>query len=94
MSISRRNFVMGTTALALAAPATVGRAQSDAIKFASILDLSGGLDIYGAPMAETTKLAIEDINAAGGLLGAHRGSPKPLSPRADPVPDARSRDRC
>jgi len=60
---------MGTTALALAAPATVGRAQSDAIKFASILDLSGGLDIYGAPMAETTKLAIEDINAAGGLLG-------------------------
>lgn len=69
MSISRRNFVMGTTALALAAPATVGRAQSDAIKFASILDLSGGLDIYGAPMAETTKLAIEDINAGGGLLG-------------------------
>ncbi len=69
MSISRRNFVMGTTALALAAPATVGRAQSDAIKFASILDLSGGLDIYGAPMAETTKMAIEDINAAGGLLG-------------------------
>ncbi|MGB1389102.1 MAG: transporter substrate-binding protein [Paracoccaceae bacterium] len=60
---------MGTTALALAAPATVGRAQSDAIKFASILDLSGGLDIYGAPMAETTKMAIEDINAAGGLLG-------------------------
>ena len=69
MTISRRNFVMGTTALALAAPATIGRAQTDAIKFASILDLSGGLDIYGAPMAETTKLAIEDINAAGGLLG-------------------------
>src|SRR6056297_4092986 len=69
MSISRRRFVMGTTALALAAPATIGRAQSDAIKFASILDLSGGLDIYGAPMAETTRLAIEDINAAGGLLG-------------------------
>ncbi|MEX0280299.1 MAG: transporter substrate-binding protein [Arenibacterium sp.] len=69
MSFSRRSFVMGSTALAVAAPATIGRAQSDAIKFASILDLSGGLDIYGAPMAETTKLAIEDINAAGGLLG-------------------------
>ncbi len=69
MRLSRRHFVMGTTAMTLAAPATVGRAQSDAIKFASILDLSGGLDIYGAPMAETTKLAIEDINAAGGLLG-------------------------
>ncbi|MCR9127175.1 MAG: transporter substrate-binding protein [Rhodobacteraceae bacterium] len=69
MSFSRRQFVIGSSALALAAPATVGRAQSDAIKFASILDLSGGLDIYGAPMAETTKLAIEDINATGGLLG-------------------------
>jgi branched-chain amino acid transport system substrate-binding protein len=60
---------VGTSALALTAPATIGRAQSDNIVFASILDLSGGLDIYGAPMAETTKLAIEDINAGGGLLG-------------------------
>ena len=69
MTLSRRDFVMGTSALALTAPATIARAQSDNINFASILDLSGGLDIYGAPMAETTKLAIEDINAAGGLLG-------------------------
>ena len=69
MALSRRQFVIGSSALALAAPATIARAQSDSIKFASILDLSGGLDIYGAPMAETTKMAIEDINAAGGLLG-------------------------
>lgn len=69
MTFSRRHFLLGTGALALAAPATIARAQSDKIKFASILDLSGGLDIYGAPMAETTKLVIEDINAAGGLLG-------------------------
>ena len=69
MTLSRRDFVMGTSALALTAPSTIARAQSDNINFASILDLSGGLDIYGAPMAETTKLAIEDINAAGGLLG-------------------------
>jgi urea transport system substrate-binding protein len=69
MSLSRRHFVMGTSALALMAPATIGRAQTDAIRFASILDMSGGLDIYGAPMVETTRMAIEDINAAGGLLG-------------------------
>ncbi|MBU2360327.1 MAG: transporter substrate-binding protein [Alphaproteobacteria bacterium] len=69
MTLSRRQFVIGSSALALAAPATIARAQSDNIKFAAILDLSGGLDIYGAPMAETTKLAIDDINAAGGLLG-------------------------
>ena len=73
MTISRRQFVVGTSALALSAPATIARAQSDNIKFASILDLSGGLDIYGAPMAETTKLAIEDINAAGWSAGAREG---------------------
>lgn len=69
MKLSRRHFVMGSSALALAAPATIARAQSDNIIFASILDLSGGLDIYGAPMAETTRMAIDEINAAGGLLG-------------------------
>jgi urea transport system substrate-binding protein len=70
MSISRRNFLIGTSAFALATPAILRRARAaDKILFASILDLSGGLDIYGAPMAEATKLAIEDINAAGGLLG-------------------------
>jgi hypothetical protein len=46
MRVSRRSFVMGSTALALSAPATIGRAQSDAIKFASILyaicDAGGG----------------------------------------------------
>ena len=70
MSISRRHFVMGTTAMALAAPATIGRAQTDAIRFASILDLSGGLDIYGAPMAETTKLAIEKHRSDQLLFGS------------------------
>ncbi|MGA1208627.1 MAG: transporter substrate-binding protein, partial [Gemmobacter sp.] len=70
MAFSRRQFIAGTSAFALATPALVGRAlANDNIIFASILDLSGGLDIYGAPMAETTKMAIDDINAAGGLLG-------------------------
>ena len=69
MPFSRRQFLVGTTAIALASPPVIGRAQSDNIVFASILDLSGGLDIYGAPMAETTKMAVDDINAAGGLLG-------------------------
>ncbi|MFN6976796.1 MAG: ABC transporter substrate-binding protein, partial [Gemmobacter sp.] len=70
MTVSRRTFVLGASALALASPPVIGRAQGTGkIVFASILDLSGGLDIYGAPMAETTKMAIDDINAAGGLLG-------------------------
>jgi branched-chain amino acid transport system substrate-binding protein len=69
MTISRRGFLAGTAGAVLASPALMGRAQDGAIKVASILDLSGGLDIYGAPMAETTKMAVDDINAAGGLLG-------------------------
>lgn len=35
----------------------------------SIHDLSGGLDIYGKPMADCLTLAVEEQNAAGGLLG-------------------------
>ncbi len=69
MTISRRKFLAGTAGVALASPALMGRAQDGAIKIASILDLSGGLDIYGAPMDVTTKMAVADINAAGGLLG-------------------------
>ncbi|MFN3262208.1 MAG: ABC transporter substrate-binding protein [Pikeienuella sp.] len=69
MKLTRRSFVAGASAIALAAPATIGRAQDGKIKFVSILDQSGGLDIYGAPMVETTKMAVDDINAAGGLNG-------------------------
>jgi branched-chain amino acid transport system substrate-binding protein len=70
MTFSRRSFLAGSSALAMSSAPIIGRAQgNDKIIFASILDLSGGLDIYGAPMAETTKMAIDDINDAGGLLG-------------------------
>lgn len=42
---------------------------ADDIVVGSIHDLSGGLDIYGKPMADCMTLAIEELNAAGGLLG-------------------------
>ncbi len=71
MQINRRRFIASTSAAALAAPAIGGRAfaQDGPIKFVSILDQSGGLDIYGKPMVDTTKMAIDEMNAAGGLLG-------------------------
>ena len=72
MSIDRRDFLRGTTAAVavLAAPAIIGRAQAaETIKIAGIVDQSGGLDIYGKPMADTTAMAVDEINAAGGLLG-------------------------
>ena len=72
MTVTRRRFLAGASAsaAALAAPAIIGRAQAaDTIKFVSILDQSGGLDIYGKPMVDTTRMAIDEMNAAGGLLG-------------------------
>ena len=56
MTVTRRRFLAGASAsaAALAAPAIIGRAQAaDTIKFVSILDQSGGLDIYGKPMVDT-----------------------------------------
>ena len=70
MTITRRRFLAGASVAALAGPAIIGRAQAaDTIKLVSILDQSGGLDIYGKPMADATRMAVDEINAAGGLLG-------------------------
>ena len=70
MALSRRNFIAaaGTSGLVLGAPAIV-RSQSGPIKLGSVLDNSGNLDIYGKPMVMATTLAVEELNAAGGLLG-------------------------
>lgn len=69
MTLDRRSFLTGTAAISLAAPGIVGRAMADDITFVSILDQSGGLDIYGKPMVDTTRMAIDEINKAGGLNG-------------------------
>ncbi len=71
MATTRRHFLAGASAVALASPGLIGRAEAaDKIKFVSILDQSGGLDIYGKPMVDATRLAIDEINKAGGLNGA------------------------
>lgn len=73
IKLDRRQFLKSTaaTAAALAAPAIVSSRAfaDDVIKVGSIHDLSGGLDIYGKPMSDAITLAVEEINAAGGLLG-------------------------
>jgi urea transport system substrate-binding protein len=70
MAISRRTFIAasGSAGLIAGAPSIV-RSQSGPIKLGSVLDNSGNLDIYGKPMVMATTLAVEEINAAGGLLG-------------------------
>ena len=74
MRADRRRFLKaaGTTIGALSLAPWVVRdalAQANVIKVAGIHDLSGGLDIYGRPMVDCLTFAVEEINAAGGLLG-------------------------
>ncbi len=42
---------------------------ADPIKLGSLLDTSGNFDAYGKPMDMALDLAIDEINAAGGLVG-------------------------
>jgi branched-chain amino acid transport system substrate-binding protein len=74
MSISRREFLKtaATSSAVLAVgPSLLGSKAfaADDILVGGIHDLSGGLDLYGKPMADALILAAEEINAAGGLLG-------------------------
>ncbi len=50
-------------------PAPAEPVNSEPIRVGSLLDETGPLNIYGTPMADATRLAIESINANGGVLG-------------------------
>ena len=69
MTLNRRRFLQSTAATAAAGMFASSAFAEDAIGVASIHDLSGGLDIYGKPMVDAIMLAVEEANAAGGLLG-------------------------
>ncbi|QDG94787.1 transporter substrate-binding protein (plasmid) [Rhizobium sp. NIBRBAC000502774] len=56
---------------AIMSPAVLRNARAaSTVKMASILDLSGGLDIYGKPMQMVMQMAVDEINASGGLNGS------------------------
>jgi branched-chain amino acid transport system substrate-binding protein len=59
----------GSTAVVAGFPYIRASAQSGPIKLGSVLDNSGNLNIYGKPMVDATAMAVEELNAAGGLLG-------------------------
>src|SRR6476660_7583314 len=69
MKINRRKLLQGTAAVAAAGAFGSSAWAEDPINVAGIHDLSGGLDIYGKPMVDALTLAVEEANAAGGLLG-------------------------
>ena len=71
MSVNRRQFLQTTAATAAAAgvaSVSTRALAADPILVGSLHDLSGGLDIYGKPMVDALTLAIEEANAAGGLI--------------------------
>jgi len=70
---SRRGLLQSAATLAggaLAAPLVARHALgADPIKVGSLLDLSGPIGSSGQAMHATIRLAVEELNAAGGLLG-------------------------
>ncbi len=69
MTINRRQFVQGAGAVGALATVPSAVMAADSIKLGSVLDTSGIFEIYGKPMEKAHRLAIDEINAAGGLLG-------------------------
>lgn len=69
MPMNRRTFLgAATTAGAILAMPRLAF-SADTIKLGSILDVSGNFDAYGKPMDKALRLAVDEINKAGGLLG-------------------------
>ena len=71
MAISRRTLLntAGATALTAGFPLLHAHAADGPIKVGCIEDNSGVLDIYGKPIVMANAMAVDEINAAGGLLG-------------------------
>lgn len=70
---SRRSLLRmtGAAATALAAPAVLTRRAwaSEVIEVGSLHDSSGSHSIYGKEMNDAIALAVEEINAGGGVMG-------------------------
>ncbi len=72
--LSRRQFLHGTgLALGTAALAACGQTatptSTEPVAVGSLLDATGPINIYGTPLIDATKFAIDDINSKGGVLG-------------------------
>lgn len=70
MTVNRRHFMAGAAAIGAAATCNpTSLFAADTIKLGSILDQSGPFDAYGKPMDMAMRLAVDEINEGGGLLG-------------------------
>lgn len=69
MTIRRRSILAQGAVLALSVPLSITARAADDILLGSLLDTSGNFDAYGKPMNMAADLAIDEINASGGLIG-------------------------
>lgn len=68
-AFNRRTLLKATAAGAASGLAPAYLRAADPIPIAGIHDASGGIDIYGRPMINCLALAVEELNAKGGVLG-------------------------
>ncbi|MEH2549266.1 urea transport system substrate-binding protein [Bradyrhizobium sp. AZCC 2262] len=71
MVMNRRSLLKGGAAATVFAPTLLRQAVAEGgpIVVGSMYDLSGGLEAYGKSMSDALKFAVDELNAAGGLLG-------------------------
>ena len=73
MHVSRRQVLRDGAVAGLGMSTTVllgwQAKAADDIAVGSILDATGPINIYGLPMIDATKFAVDDINQSGGVLG-------------------------
>lgn len=64
-----RNFALAAALVAVVAFAGCKKAESATIKIGGIYPLSGAVAVYGVEARNGVQLAVEEINAAGGING-------------------------
>jgi urea transport system substrate-binding protein len=73
MHVSRRQVLRdgAVAGLGMSASMLLGRQAkaADDVAVGSILDATGPINIYGLPMIDATKFAVDAINQSGGVLG-------------------------
>ncbi|WP_428492487.1 urea ABC transporter substrate-binding protein [Rhodopila sp.] len=69
--MKRRNLLLGAATLPVlgALPRTARAASGEPIKIGLLEDVSGDLALFGLPKLHGSQLAVEEVNAAGGIMG-------------------------
>jgi len=84
-SLSRRRLLQTAAAGAAAATAGLrGAGAAEPIKVGVLQPLSGGLEVLGRQGVQGTQLAIEEANAAGGVLGGRMFELVVVDDKTDP----------